>query len=95
MCLLCNMMMFMPMKGHALRTSLPISLSLVSEGETSSFCQAEALSVWDMKNLSLGYCSELRNSETQENYVRQAQEDTAYVIEVQADREPGTTLLSP
>jgi hypothetical protein len=89
------MMMFMPMKGHALRTSLPISLSLVSEGETSSFCQAEALSVWDMKNLNLGYCSELRNSETQENYVRQAQEDTAYVIEIQADREPGTTLLSP
>ena len=60
-------------EGHALGTSLPIRLSLMSEGETSSFCQAEALSVWDMKNLSLGYCSELRNSETQENYVSQAQ----------------------
>ena len=77
MCLLCNMMMFMPMKSHALRTSLPIRLSLVSEGETSSFCQAEALSVWDLKNLSLGYCSELRNSETQEHYISQAQEEAA------------------
>ena len=73
--LLCNITMSMPMKGHALRTSLPIRLSMVSEGKTSSFCQAEALSVWDLKNLSLGYCSELRNSETQENYVSQAQED--------------------
>jgi hypothetical protein len=43
MYLLCNMMVFMPMKGHALRTSLPIRLSLVTEGETSSFCQDEAL----------------------------------------------------
>ena len=75
--LLCNITMSMPMKGHALRTSLPISLSLVSEGETSSFCQAEALSVWDLKNLSLGYCSELRNSETQEHYISQAQEEAA------------------
>ena len=77
MCLLCNMVMFMPMKCHALRTSLPIRLSMVSEGKTSSFCQAEALSVWDLKNLSLGYCSELRNSETQEHYISQAQEDDA------------------
>ena len=77
MYLFCNMIMFMPMKGHALRTSLPIRLSLVSEGETSSFCQAEALSVWDLKNLSLGYCSELRNSETQEHYISQAQEEAA------------------
>ena len=76
MCLLCNMM-FMPMKGHALRISLPIRLSLVSECETFSFCQAEALSVWDLKNLSLGYCSELRNSETQDTYVSPAQEDAA------------------
>jgi hypothetical protein len=30
-----------------------------------------------MNNLSLDYCSELRNSETQENYVGQAQEDAA------------------
>ena len=77
MCLLCNMMMFMPMKSHALRTSLPIRLSLVSEGETSSFCQAEALSVWNLKNLSLGYCRELRNSDTQQYYVGQFQEDAA------------------
>ena len=77
MCLLCNMMMFMPMKSHALRTSLPIRLSLVSEGETSSFCQAEALSVWNLKNLSFGYCSELWNSETQEHYISQAQEEAA------------------
>ena len=77
MYLFCNMMVFMPMKGHALGTSLPIRLSLVSEGETSSFCQAEALSVWDLKNLSLGYCSELRNSETQDTYVSPAQEDAA------------------
>ena len=77
MYLLCNITMSMPMKGHALRTSLLIRISLVSEGETSSFCQAEALSVWNLKNLSLGYCSELRNSETQEHYISQAQEDDA------------------
>ena len=77
MYLFCNMMVFMPMKGHALGTSLPIRLSLVSEGETSSFCQAEALYVWDLKNLSLGYCTELRKSETQQYYVGQFQEDAA------------------
>ena len=64
-------------EGHALWTSLPIRLSLTSEGETSSFCQAEALYVWNLKNLSLGYCTELRKSETQQYYVGQFQEDAA------------------
>ena len=73
--LFCNMMVFMSMKVHALGTSLPIRLCLVSEGETSSFCQAEAFPVWDLKNLSLCYCSKFRNSETQENYVGQSQRE--------------------
>jgi hypothetical protein len=64
MCLLCNMTMFMPMKVHALRTSLPIRLSLLSEGEPSSFCQAEALSIWfeDSEFGRLQRVKELRNS---------------------------------